>query len=787
MHLNHVITKLHIPKIILGLFMIAFTGGQLWAQDSLKLSKNRDFKTEDQVFSRDDTMFILVTAPDIDFTDIEKNEFRLKPDDGGNDFEGKFKNNFDGTYQAKIDLSSADPEESEWELRVRIEDEGGREFRARVEVQILKGEGGEEVEVTGVIQSIDLVDSTLVVEDITFEVTAGTEIFDDDDRPIAFSDLSEGLVVKIRGIRVGESILATRIKIDIDLEDDEIKVTGTVAEVGDDFLIVAGFIFKVNESTEILDENEEEIPLSKIKVGFIVEVRADVLPDETLLATKIEIEDRFEVELVITGVIQSISLDDSVLVVAGFEFIITDSTVILDEDNNSIDFGDLQVGAVVEIRADVQADGTLIATRIEVEDRFEDKVELTGTIESIGSGSSGDTLVVAGITFFVDANTEISNNEDNPIGFADLMVGLIVEIRGIVQQDGKFVATRIKIKDRIEDEVEVTGVIEQITETSEETTITVLGRTFVLTDNTVILDENDTVINLSMLFVGQTVEIRGDLLSDGTLIALRIKIEDREANEIEVEGPIDSFGSSGPKTLEVIGIIFFVTDTTQILDEENNSISFDELQLGQTVEVRAVGQPNGTRVATRIKVEDVLLLSGVVENVVSNGISMLGKEVLFDANTLVLGKLNRFLSIEDLAVGQFVEVRATDGNADLIFGTKVKIQGTSVITSIPDFPEDPVKPNDFVLLQNYPNPFNPSTTISFAIPESAKLVSAQLTIFNLLGQKIRTLLNRPLTSGTYQRQWDGLDDKGNALPTGVYIYQLKAGAVSKTERMLLIK
>jgi len=585
-----------------------------------------------------------------------------------------------------------------------------------------------------------------------------------------------GQLVQIRGERHNTGVLhATKIKIkDENFGDDEIQIKGPVTAVGEDELVVLGLLFETNESTQILDEENNPIDLSHIQVGFIVEVRADVLEDGTLLATKIEIEDRFGNQIKITGIIEEIG--EEAIVVLGFEFLLTDETEIVDDDGNIVELSDLQKGMVVEIKAEVQANGTLIAIRIEIEDRFSGRVELTGTIEAI----DGEALRISGIVFIVTGETEILDIESNLISFSDLQVGQIVGVKGTVQADGTILATRIKVEDRIADEVQTTGVIEQLT----ELTITVLGRTFLLTHNTVVFDVEENMIDVSGLFVGQTVEIRGDLLSDGTLIAIRIKLKDQGANEIDVIGPIDSFG---PGTVEVIGIVFFVTDSTAILNKDGDAIELSDLQVGQTVEVIAVGQPNGTRVATQIKIEDVLLLAGTVDNVVFNGIEMLGKRVLIDANTLILGKENIFLAVKDLAQGQFVEVRAKQNGNNILFGTKVKIQGISVVTSVPGPTDVPTQPDDFVLLQNYPNPFNPSTTITFTIPESAKLVSTQLTIFNLLGQKIRTLLNRPFTSGTYQRQWDGRDDKGNALPTGIYIYQLKAGAVSKTERMLLIK
>lgn len=763
------------------LLVFVLSGQPLLAKGSFKLSKNADFSTDDRVYSRDDVMYMKVTEKNIDFTDIKKKNFSIKPKADSNDddnLKGQFDNNFNGSYTASLSLSSADPNVDDWEWRARIQDESDNEFEVRVDIKIIGGEGGgegEEVEFTGTIDEIS--DDNIVVDMVEFVVSQSTEILDEDGNSILFTDLLVEQVVQIKGIRGTDGILrATRIKVeDTELGEDEIEVTSDVTEVGEDHITASGLTFQVTGSTEILDDADHPIALTEIKVGFVVQIRADVLGDETYLATKIKIEDRFNDELEITGRIEGIG--DESLDVSGFEFVVTETTEILDNDNNPIDFGDLQVGIIVEIKAQVLLDGTLIAIRIKVEDNFQDEVEVTSTIETLDS----DRLVVAGMTFVVTVGTEILDNASNLIPFTTLRAGFIVEIRGVVQPDGQIVASRIKIEDKITDEVEITGVIEH----EDATSIMLLGKVFRITENTVVFDANDNMIPLDRLFIGQTVEVRGDLLVDDTLVAIRIKLEDSNLDQVKVVGPIDSFGEN---TIEIIGIHFFISDTTEIFDEQNNPIAFGELTTGQTVEVRAFGQPNGTRVTSKIKIEDIVLLSGVVEKVDLNGIQMLNKQVLFNSNTLILGKLNEFLSTEEVMKGQLVEVRAKAGSQTIIFGTKVKIQGGVTSVQPPPFQDDPKAPDNFAILQNYPNPFNPSTTVVFQIP-AADLAALQtkLTIYNLLGQAVRTLVDEPLAAGTYQRQWDGTDDAGNPVASGIYLVRLRSEVVSVTRRMTLMR
>jgi hypothetical protein len=95
-------------------------------------------------------------------------------------------------------------------------------------------------------------------------------------------------------------------------------------------------------------------------------------------------------------------------------------------------------------------------------------------------------------------------------------------------------------------------------------------------------------------------------------------------------------------------------------------------------------------------------------------------------------------------------------------------------------------PETYRLLQNYPNPFNPTTTIRYSLA-GKKLTQTELSIFNVLGQKVRTLVDEPQTAGSYSVQWDGRDDQGQKVSSGVYFYRLSSGDFVGTGKMLLIE
>ena len=93
-------------------------------------------------------------------------------------------------------------------------------------------------------------------------------------------------------------------------------------------------------------------------------------------------------------------------------------------------------------------------------------------------------------------------------------------------------------------------------------------------------------------------------------------------------------------------------------------------------------------------------------------------------------------------------------------------------------------PTIFSLEQNYPNPFNPATTIEFNLPKTSYV---SLTVFNILGQKVTELVNSTLSAGNKRIDWEGTDESGRTMESGVYFYKITAGEFSMTRKMMLLK
>ncbi len=93
-------------------------------------------------------------------------------------------------------------------------------------------------------------------------------------------------------------------------------------------------------------------------------------------------------------------------------------------------------------------------------------------------------------------------------------------------------------------------------------------------------------------------------------------------------------------------------------------------------------------------------------------------------------------------------------------------------------------PKDYALGQNVPNPFNPSTTIDYRLPEAGDV---QLVIYNLLGQEVRTLVRESMDAGFHSVVWDGTDEFGKQVASGIYIYRMSVADFSQVQRMMLLK
>jgi len=108
----------------------------------------------------------------------------------------------------------------------------------------------------------------------------------------------------------------------------------------------------------------------------------------------------------------------------------------------------------------------------------------------------------------------------------------------------------------------------------------------------------------------------------------------------------------------------------------------------------------------------------------------------------------------------------------------------SLAADVDDFDYQAILPEKFDLKQNHPNPFNPSTRIDFDVREGGHV---ELSVFNILGQKVETLIDKQLPLGSYSLDWSATSSDGRPLPSGTYFYRIRTDDISVTRKMVLLR
>ncbi len=148
--------------------------------------------------------------------------------------------------------------------------------------------------------------------------------------------------------------------------------------------------------------------------------------------------------------------------------------------------------------------------------------------------------------------------------------------------------------------------------------------------------------------------------------------------------------------------------------------------------------------------------------------------------------LSRILQLRECIRNYFYSLIVTDYGDNV---SPVSPELAFIVTDVEDQIDTPL-PQQFELMQNYPNPFNATTAIVYSLPNiGAQPAAVKLVIFNSIGQQVRVLVDQAQSPGRQVAYWDGNDDGGNAVASGVYFYSLKVSGVElvKSRKMVVVK
>jgi len=212
------------------------------------------------------------------------------------------------------------------------------------------------------------------------------------------------------------------------------------------------------------------------------------------------------------------------------------------------------------------------------------------------------------------------------------------------------------------------------------------------------------------------------------------------------------------------------------------AITFDPMTNDLWVTVR------GGHGESKDMVYKIDLLTGDTTSVGETGFNIATNDLAFDENGVLYGIKGSVLQVSDLFS---IDINTGEGT---IIG-RVGLKGLAGIayaeTGVKSVEESDDKsiPSEFILSQNYPNPFNPSTSIEFSVPVNSNV---RLTIYNLLGQVVTIIVNEEISAGNYSVKWNGTDNSGLQVSSGVYLYKMKANGnsgtpYSQTKKMILLK
>ncbi|MFQ5708509.1 MAG: FG-GAP-like repeat-containing protein [bacterium] len=221
---------------------------------------------------------------------------------------------------------------------------------------------------------------------------------------------------------------------------------------------------------------------------------------------------------------------------------------------------------------------------------------------------------------------------------------------------------------------------------------------------------------------------------------------------------------------------------------EKNALYINNANGNNWINVRCVGTfSNRTAIGTKIRV-----------NAVINGRSVWQlRETTSITGAYGQSSLRAHFGLGDAQVIEKIRVEWPSGNVDefhnvavnkffVVVEDKNMFEDTRTIVTSSGRANDAL-PEGFELQQNLPNPFNPTTTIRYNIPELQNSSMVKLTIYNTLGQKIRTLVNEKQAAGVYSVKWDGKDSTGLQVASGVYVYRLRLDHFVQSKKMILLR
>ena len=312
---------------------------------------------------------------------------------------------------------------------------GDLALRMRVEVKAIANSSGELVarvvqarprdrKVTGTVLQIE--GDYMAIAGLQVAVNTNTVFLNSDGESIDQSDIVPGLTVTLTmTLGPGGQPIATEVVL-LPRIEDEVVLNGTVEAVLEDLIVVMGRRFQVIPNTQILDADGNPAALVGFSVGDAVRIRALLLAGDNLVALRIrELSDE-AADIRVEGPIVSVSA--STLEVMGIFFFLNEETQFFDLERNEVEFSSLAEGQTVAVVAEGQANGTIAARRVQVQNVSLTSGETSGIVDNQFS--------MFGNSYRVDENTMVLGENNVQLMLDDVEEGQYLEVRGVADAEG---------------------------------------------------------------------------------------------------------------------------------------------------------------------------------------------------------------------------------------------------------------------------------------------------------------------------------------------------------------
>lgn len=555
----------------------------------------------------------------------------------------------------------------------------------------------ETLKIQGVISQLDIANQTFSLSNMTIDYSSAEFVNTSADT------LANDLIVRVKGdasALVNNVFTVNQVKAKVrentPTEGESLHLEGLITRLDStEFFVVNDINVVVDNNTEFEYGNA-----TMLAVNTYVKVKGAINSEGNLVAKEIRIQQAMEIK--IEGFVQAVDLNANTITVLDVVFNIDEQTQMKDDSDNDkkyFSLSDVAVNDFVELKGFVDSNGNNIATQLERKNHdARADTEIKGKVEEIKADSFN--FVLSGITVAVTETTVLENSNDQLFDqasfFQQLQLDMFLEVKGQLT-DGVFIATKVKIKLREDDEehqnrTEFRGLIESFSDTG----FSVSGRTVVFNENTQ-YEINDNYVTqaefLAQIQIEMQVKVKGTVDADGVITATSIDLEHSYQNDVDSSVEIDASGALVDGVLTVAGHTVTFTDQTRFKSFAGNMSRTAFLELAQQWQYFKVeGVFDGEVIqAQKIKrsempeQEQQIEISATIDQNIEGVITVVGHTLTFDDNTrfyindemvtvsdfLLEASASRYVELEGSIV---FETLATGEVAEYILVNKIELK-----------------------------------------------------------------------------------------------------------------